>query len=335
MSSGSGRDAILGTMVLHPFIEEWDTGLRSGDPLGFPGYADRLATRSGESVRTGRTEHAVLILSDFDFFGGSMGVVHGTKVVRAVDRAIALGLPVVVEVRSGGARMQEGMVSLIQMGRVAAAMGRLRDAGLASVAVLRHPTTGGVMASYASLCDVVGAEAGGTIGFAGPRVAEAMTAEPMAGRSHTAETAFAAGLVDFVGRRGRVAHLDRSSARPRRHRRFPTPPLPRGRCDGRRRRRRPRRAGPRGAVRRGTRCSRARDPGRPTRIDVAAALVASWTELAGTDPTMPRRPGHDRRPSRRGRRRGPPLRHGPPGPSAFRLVRRGGAHWPIGGVCRS
>ncbi len=78
-----------------------------------------------ESVRTGRAQSAVVIEGDFSILGGSMGVVHGTKVVRAIDRAIELGLPVVVEVRTGGARMQEGMVSLIQMGRTAAAMGRL------------------------------------------------------------------------------------------------------------------------------------------------------------------------------------------------------------------
>lgn len=305
---------------MHPFIEEWDTGLRSDDPLTFPGYADRLAEKAGESVRTGRTEHAVLILSDFDVFGGSMGVVHGTKVVRAVDRAIELGMPVVVEVRSGGARMQEGMVSLIQMGRAAAAMGRIRDAGLASVAVLRDPTTGGVMASYASLCDMVGAEAGATIGFAGPRVAEAMTGESVAGRSHTAETAFAAGLVDFVGDEAALRTwteaalgiidtplvpllLPREAASAM----ASVPAMP---------------SHPTESGHAWAEVLASRDPVRPTGIDVAAALVDSWTELAGVDPTM--RAGLATVAGRRvvvvaeDRYAGT----GRPSPAGFRLVRR-------------
>ena len=301
-------------MELHPFIEEWDIGLRSGDPLGFPGYADRLAEQAGESVRTGRTDHAVLVLSDFDVFGGSMGVVHGTKVVRAIDRAIELGLPLVVEVRSGGARMQEGMVSLIQMGRTAAAMGRLRDAGLASVSVLRNPTTGGVIASYASLCDVVGAEADGTIGFAGPRVAEAFTGESVAGRSHTAETALAAGLVDFVGdeaalRSWAEAALGIVEAP------LATRPLPWevAKADS---------PAVSGSGRAWDEVLAARDPARPTGIDVAAALVDSWTELASTDATL--RAGLATVAGRRvvvvaeDRYAGA----GRPGPAAFRLVQR-------------
>lgn len=255
-------------------IEEWDTDLRSGDPLGFPGYADRLAELAGESVRTGRSDVAVVIEGDFDVLGGSMGVVHGEKVVRAIDRAVDLGLPVVVEARSGGARMQEGMVSLIQMGRTADAMGRLRRAGLGSLAVLRHPTTGGVFASYASLCDLVAAEAGATVGFAGPRVAEAFTGESVEGRSHTAETAAKAGLVDFVGDADALARwvdgalgvVDRPlEVRPR-------PDVERD-------------AAPTGTSA-WDEVRRARSPGRPSGLDVAGALVDSWTELGSTDPTV-------------------------------------------------
>jgi acetyl-CoA carboxylase carboxyl transferase subunit beta len=314
-------------MALYPFIEEWDTGLRSGDPLGFPGYAERLADTAGESVRTGRTAHAVLVVGDFDVFGGSMGVVHGTKVVRAIDRAIELGLPVVVEARSGGARMQEGMVSLIQMGRAAAAMGRLRDAGFASVAVLRHPTTGGVRASYAELCDVVGAEAGGTIGFAGPRVAEAITGESVAGRSHTAETALAAGLVDFVGDEAELrdwvdAALGVVDAP------LAPPPLPRGDEAGDAESETastPSDASPSqpsGDGRAWDEVLAARDRARPTGIDVAAALVDSWTALAGTDPTM--RAAHATIAGRRVVVVAQDRHHGTgrPDASAFRLVRR-------------
>lgn len=263
-------------MALLEIIEEWDADLRSGDPLAFPDYAARLAGLDRESVRTGRADGVVVIEGDFSVLGGSMGVVHGEKVVRAIDRAIDLGLPVYVEARSGGARMQEGMISLIQMGRTAAAMGRLRAAGLGSVAVLMHPTTGGVYASYSTLCDVVGAEAGATVGFAGPRVAEAFTGRSVEGRSHTAETALAAGLVDFVGDTDALAAWVRAALgfvdRPLEVRTRPGP-------DG----------DPQDPPSAGTAWAEvglARAVGRPTGLDVAAALVTSWTELAGTDPTV-------------------------------------------------
>src|SRR5581483_8496704 len=113
-------------------------------------------------------------------------------------RATALRLPVVVVSASGGARMQEGMVALIQMARTAAAASDHAAAGLLSVAVHRAPTTGGVFASYASLCDLRAATAGATIGFAGPRVAELTTHEALPASSHTAESAYRAGLVDAV-----------------------------------------------------------------------------------------------------------------------------------------
>jgi acetyl-CoA carboxylase carboxyl transferase subunit beta len=184
------------------FTEEWDTELRSRDPLAFPGYAAKLAAVSGESVRTGLVQvgdgPAVLIEGDFEVIGGSMGLVHGEKVVRAYDRAIAARLPVVIVTRSGGARMQEGMVSLVQLARVAAAARRHTTAGLFSVAILRSPTTGGVFASYGSLTDLRVAEAGATLGFAGPRVAEAVTGQAVGQRSHTAESALASGLIDGV-----------------------------------------------------------------------------------------------------------------------------------------
>jgi acetyl-CoA carboxylase alpha subunit len=184
------------------FDDEWDTGLGSADPLGFPGYADKLDGLTSESVRTGLAsiggQSVVLIEGDFGVIGGSMGLVHGEKVVRAYDRAVERRLPVVMVTRSGGARMQEGMVALVQLSRVAAAARRHTNAGLLSVAVLRSPTTGGVLASYGSLTDLRVAEAGATIGFAGPRVSEAITGRPVGVSSHTAESALAAGLVDAV-----------------------------------------------------------------------------------------------------------------------------------------
>lgn len=188
--------------MLWTLREEWDLDLHSGDPLTFPGYGERLAELDGESVRTGLVDTGirafVLIEGDFAVIGGSMGLVHGEKVVRALDRAVDRRLPVVVVTRSGGARMQEGMVSLIQMGRTAAAIRRHSRAGLLSISVHRSPTTGGVFASYGSLTDLRVVEAGATIGFAGPRVVEQTAGGSVEGRSHSAETAYTAGLVDAV-----------------------------------------------------------------------------------------------------------------------------------------
>jgi acetyl-CoA carboxylase carboxyl transferase subunit beta len=182
-------------VLLHPLQSEWDADLRGGDPLAFPGYAPP----DEESVVTGRTTAGyALIAGRFDVLGGSMGAVHGERVVRAYRRAIDERLPVVVVTASGGARMQEGMVSLVQLARTAAAARRHADAGLLQVAVHRSPTTGGVFASYGSLADVRIAEPGALIGFAGPRVVEQTTGERLPVTSHTAESAFAAGLVDGV-----------------------------------------------------------------------------------------------------------------------------------------
>ena len=182
-------------MVLHPLQSEWDADLRGGDPLAFPGYSPP----EEESVVTGRTAAGyALIEGRFDVLGGSMGAAHGERVVRAYRRATAERLPVVVVTSSGGARMQEGMISLVQMARTAAAARAHADAGLLQVAVHRSPTTGGVFASYASLADVRAAEPGALIGFAGPRVVELTTGTKLPAGSHTAESAHAAGLVDAL-----------------------------------------------------------------------------------------------------------------------------------------
>jgi acetyl-CoA carboxylase carboxyl transferase alpha subunit len=177
------------------------------DPLGWPEH-DRLrddaAARAGtdESVvvvrgRVGGTE-AVLVAWEFGFLGGSMGSVAGARIAAAYDAAREAGLPIVLLPSTGGARMQEGMASLVQMAATTAAATRHGDAGLLQVTVLRDPTTGGVFASHANLSDVVWAEPGATIGFAGPRVAEAMNGGRLPSGSHTARGARAAGLVDDV-----------------------------------------------------------------------------------------------------------------------------------------
>jgi acetyl-CoA carboxylase carboxyl transferase subunit beta len=257
---------------LSPVVESWDDDLASTDPLSFPGYADQLARAGGrESVSTGRTEAYALIEGDFTVLGGSMGAVHGERVVRAFGRAADLRLPVVVVSASGGARMQEGMVSLVQMARTASASRRHADAGLLQLGVYRAPTTGGVFASYASLVDVRCASPGATVGFAGPRVVEQTLGAPLPEGSHTAESAFAAGLVDAV-----VAPDDQAAwvdvALGRHEAPLPTRPLvaPEPLDAG----------GAWGEV------VAARAASRPTGIDWAARLCASWTELHSADPTV-------------------------------------------------
>ncbi|MDI2099475.1 carboxyl transferase domain-containing protein [Ruicaihuangia caeni] len=139
---------------------------------------------------------AVVARLDFDFLGGSMGRDHGDAIVAALDRATRDNLPFVSIVRSGGARMQEGFDALFQMARTSGAMARARKAGVPTISWLRHPTTGGVHASYASASDVLLADRGATLGFAGPRVMHALAGVfPMKG-SHTAEQYFADGLID-------------------------------------------------------------------------------------------------------------------------------------------
>jgi acetyl-CoA carboxylase alpha subunit len=243
---------------LHDPQAEWDADLVGGDPLGFPGYTPPRP----ESVRTGRTPHYAFIEGDFDVLGGSMGAAHGERVVRAYRRAVDERLPVVVRTSTGGARMQEGMVSLVQMARTSSAARDHAASGLLSLAVFGNPTTGGVFASYASLTDVRAAEAGATIGFAGPRV--------VAHRS-TAEDAYGAGLVDaLLEPDDATAWIEaalglRGVALPRRRQ-----PADYEGSDGT----------AWGEVR------LARDPARPTGIDWAADLCSSWTELRGVDPVM-------------------------------------------------
>ena len=245
-------------MPPHELQVEWDADVVGGDPLGFPGYSPPRP----ESVLTGRTVHYAVIEGRFDVLGGSMGAAHGERVVRAYRRAIAERLPVVVLTSTGGARMQEGMVSLVQMARTAAAARDHAGAGLLSLAVFRNPTTGGVYASYASLADVRAAEVGATVGFAGPRV--------VAHRS-TAERAFAAGLVDaLLEPDDACGWIDTALG-------LAPLPLPR-------RRQPPDYEGSDGTAWGELQLARSAD--RPTGIDWAADLCSSWTELGGADPVV-------------------------------------------------
>lgn len=188
-------------------FEEWDADLRSEDPLGFPGYAERYReaverTGRGEAVLTGRGRIAGVLAAvgvmDFDFLGGSMGSVVGEKVARLFERAVQLGLPVVTCSASGGARMQEGVLSLMQLAKTTAAVGRLHQARLPFVSVLCDPTTGGTTASFAMLGDVHVAEPGALIGFAGARVIEQTIRQKLPEGFQSAEFLLQHGMVDLI-----------------------------------------------------------------------------------------------------------------------------------------
>ena len=189
---------------------EIDANLLPVNPLGFPDYADKLArgrAKAGqnEAFVYGDAEIAgapvVLGVANFGFMGGSMGSVVGEKVARALERGAELGRPVVLVCASGGARMQEGILSLMQMPRSTVAIARLRAAGLPYVVVLTDPTTGGVTASYAMLGDVQIAEPGALIGFAGQRVIQDTIREKLPEGFQRAEYLHAHGMVDMVTHR--------------------------------------------------------------------------------------------------------------------------------------
>ena len=169
-------------MVTDPgTFEEWDREMEVSNPLNFPGYEKKLEaarekSRLNEAIVTGCGKiggnPAVIGVCDARFLMSSMGHNVGEKITRAVERATREKLPVVLFACSGGARMQEGIVSLMQMAKTAAALKRHHDAGQLFVSILTDPTTGGVTASFAMLGDIILAEPGALIGFAGPRVIE-------------------------------------------------------------------------------------------------------------------------------------------------------------------
>jgi acetyl-CoA carboxylase carboxyl transferase subunit beta len=186
-----------------PFHEN----LRSVDALNFPEYQSKLekgikATSMSDGVRIGMATinrvPLVLGVSDFSFMGGSMGSVAGEKITRAMEEGIERSLPVVLFTASGGARMQEGLLSLMQMAKTSAAAAKLAQAKLPYIVVMADPNIGGVLASYASLGDIVLAEPGASIGLAGARVsAQASTQKPPAGYQ-TSEWQLTRGQIDQV-----------------------------------------------------------------------------------------------------------------------------------------
>ena len=189
---------------------ETDAGLRSGDPLKFRDlkpYPDRLKaaerkTGRGDAVITGYGPldgiGVNLAVMDFSFIGGSMGSVVGEKIARAARRALAEQEPLIVVSASGGARMMEGILSLMQMAKTSAALAQLNEAGLPYVSILTNPTTGGVTASYAMLGDVNLAEPGALIGFAGPRVIEQTIKQELPEGFQRSEFLLEHGMVDAI-----------------------------------------------------------------------------------------------------------------------------------------
>lgn len=191
-------------------FEEWDRGLKGEDPLSYPGYPEKIAAlqekyKLDEAITTGRcrinSEEAVIAVCDSRFLMGSMGHVVGEKFTRAVERATELRLPVIAFTCSGGARMQEGMISLMQMAKTSEALKRHSEAGLLYLVVLTDPTTGGVTASFAMLGDIILAEPGALVGFAGPRVIEQTIGQKLPEGFQRAEFLLEHGLIDGIVRR--------------------------------------------------------------------------------------------------------------------------------------
>ncbi len=192
---------------------EMDEGLVSVDPLNFKdtiSYKDRVkenqkksglkeAVISGDAIIKGYP--VTLVIMDFFFMGGSMGSVVGEKVSRAAERALEIKNPLMIVSSSGGARMQEGIFSLMQMAKVASAIGRLKDNGILYISVLCDPTFGGVTASFANLGDIIIAEPKSLIGFAGPRVIEQTIKQPLPDDFQRADFLLEHGLIDIVAGR--------------------------------------------------------------------------------------------------------------------------------------
>lgn len=188
-------------------------GMTSGDPLKFPGYAEKLSNLRGKTglndalvcgtARIGGRKVAIAAL-DTRFLMGSMGAVVGEKLTRLVERAAKSHLPLIVFSASGGARMQEGIVSLMQMAKTSAAIEHFSRQGGLFISIFTHPTTGGVTASFASLGDVTLAEPGALVGFAGPRVIEQTIGEKLPEGFQTSEYLLEHGFVDEVVPRGRM-----------------------------------------------------------------------------------------------------------------------------------
>lgn len=200
------KERIQYTVDTGSFQEMW-AGALGTNPLNFPGYNEKMkklqeSRNMHEAVVCGKAQiggmYAVVCVMDSFFFMGSMGMAVGEKITRAIEYAIEKELPLVIFCASGGARMQEGIVSLMQMAKTGAAIGKLNEAGLFYLSVLTDPTTGGVLASFASLGDVILAEPRALIGFAGKRVIQQTIKQELPQGFQTAEFLLEKGFVDSI-----------------------------------------------------------------------------------------------------------------------------------------
>ena len=195
-------------------FEELFADIRPVDPLGFESYSDRLVvtqkrTGAPDAIVTGHGTLGSLALNvgamEFGFMGGSMGSVVGEKIARLASRSLERREPLVLVSTSGGARMQEGILSLMQMAKTSTLVAQLRDEGIPYISVLTNPTTGGVSASYAMQGDANLAEPGAVIGFAGPRVIKQTIGQDLPAGFQTSEFLVEHGMVDAVVPRGDLA----------------------------------------------------------------------------------------------------------------------------------
>lgn len=203
-------DQRIGLIADKDSFKETDMNITTTDPLKFKdsmSYMDRVkknreksgiaeAAVSGTAAINGAG--VVLVIMDFSFMGGSMGSAVGEKILRAVELAIKKKLPLIIVSSSGGARMQEGIFSLMQMARASAAIGRLKKKSLAFISILADPTFGGVSASFAMLGDIIIAEPMSLIGFAGPRVIEQTIKQKLPENFQRAEFLLEHGLIDMI-----------------------------------------------------------------------------------------------------------------------------------------
>lgn len=202
----AARDRINLIIDKETFLE-YDTDINTTNALNFPGYGEKLETAAKnsnekEAVVTGQGkimgQDCIICVMDPSFMMGSMGSVVGEKITRAIENAIEKRLPIIIFTASGGARMQEGILSLMQMAKTSAALSRLDEEGLLYISVLTDPTTGGVTASFAMLGDIIIAEPGALIGFAGPRVIEQTIRQKLPEGFQRAEFLQEKGFVDKI-----------------------------------------------------------------------------------------------------------------------------------------
>jgi acetyl-CoA carboxylase carboxyl transferase subunit beta len=207
-------------------FQEMDQGVRSLDPLEFnatAAYTEKLKANQAKTKETDAVIDGIgtigslpvsIAVMDFRFMAASLGSAAGEKITRAIERAIENKCPVIIVSASGGARMQEGILSLMQLAKTSAALARLSKAGLPFISILTNPTMAGVMASYASLGDVIIAEPEALIGFAGPRVIKETTQQDLPEGFQTSEFLLERGLVDLIipriEMRDRLLHLLKS-----------------------------------------------------------------------------------------------------------------------------